>query len=222
MATIDQQIEALEFERDGYEQYGKTDRVDEVNEQIEHWKAEREKHGGDAIADDDKPARDRSVGDGIITEAEAAKEGPVDGEAEANKRAEAHARQKFDVADTALLPEDEAAKEQPQGEEIANENAAAHRAETPPDSVEPHTISEADAAKQARREAAAAGANVTPTDAKAPNADSARSDQVDYNAKTIDQLKDILKGRDVDFSKFSLKGEYVEAAETSDPGAPQS
>lgn len=38
---------------------------------------------------------------------------------------------------------------------------------------------------------------------------------VDYNAKTIDELKVILKARGVDYSKFSLKGEYVEAAETS-------
>ncbi len=29
---------------------------------------------------------------------------------------------------------------------------------------------------------------------------------IDYNAKTIDQLKEILEPRGVDFSKFSLKG----------------
>lgn len=42
---------------------------------------------------------------------------------------------------------------------------------------------------------------------------------VDYNEKTIDQLKEILEPRGVDFSKFSLKGEYVEAAEQSDQAA---
>lgn len=41
----------------------------------------------------------------------------------------------------------------------------------------------------------------------------------DYNAKTIDELKVILEPRGVDYSKFSLKGEYVEAAEKSDPAA---
>lgn len=44
---------------------------------------------------------------------------------------------------------------------------------------------------------------------------------IDYNEKTIDQLKEILEPRGVDFSKFSLKGEYVEAAEKSDPSADQ-
>lgn len=44
---------------------------------------------------------------------------------------------------------------------------------------------------------------------------------VDYNAKTIDELKVILTERDVDFSKFSLKGEYVEAAEQSDKAQAQ-
>ncbi len=42
---------------------------------------------------------------------------------------------------------------------------------------------------------------------------------IDYNAKTIDELKVILEQRGVDFSKFSLKGEYVEAAEQSDTAA---
>jgi len=39
---------------------------------------------------------------------------------------------------------------------------------------------------------------------------------VDYNEKTIDELKEILETRGVDFSKFSLKAEYVDAAEQSD------
>lgn len=74
----------------------------------------------------------------------------------------------------------------------------------------------AKAAAETHQRAAAETGQVAATDA---GGTPPTGEPTDYNAKTIDELKAILEPRGIDYSKFSLKGEYVEAAEKSDPAA---
>lgn len=99
------------------------------------------------------------VGDGVISEAEAAKQGPVDGEKIANERAAEHRKQKHSVGGTPVIDEADAVKEPAdKAERAANERAAAFRGEKYPDpwtahvTTEPEVAAEVpDTAKQAEK-----------------------------------------------------------------------
>lgn len=89
------------------------------------------------------------VGDGVISEAEAAKQGPVDAEKVANERAAAHRKQKYGVGDSPVIDEAEAAKEPADAvEKAANARAAALRSEKYPDGWESHVVTEPEVAAQ--------------------------------------------------------------------------
>ncbi|MEZ3156861.1 hypothetical protein AB1K56_08000 [Microbacterium sp. BWR-S6Y] len=103
----------------------------------------------------------------------------------------------------------------------ARQQAAADGKDVTPDEASPDPDKvkrDADAAaKAAAGETHARGADETgQVDATEAGGTPPTGVPVDYNALTIEDLKGILTLRDVDFSKFSLKGEYVEAAEQSD------
>lgn len=89
------------------------------------------------------------VGDGVISEAEAAKQGPADGEKIANERAAAHRKQKFGSGDTPVIDEAEAAKEPADAtEKAANARAEALRSEKYPDPWDAHIVTEPEVAAQ--------------------------------------------------------------------------
>lgn len=150
MSTIDQQIDALEFERDGYATFGRDDRVKDVDEQLAHWNALREKHGGNADAADPAAKKSKSVGGEIITEAEAAREDPAkDGEKRANALAAKHAGEKLDVAGVPVVTEAEVAEhDSPEKvEERSNALADQQASEPTPATADPHVVTEAEVAQ---------------------------------------------------------------------------
>ena len=151
MSTIEQQIEALEFEREGYVTFGKKDRVKDVDKQLEYWRGQLEEHGATADAETLTPLQKKqAIGEGVITEAEAAAKGPaVDGEKVSNDRAAAHAAQDLADTDTPVVTEAEvAATDSPEEvEERSNELAAAQAAEDPKDVAEPNVVAEAEVAE---------------------------------------------------------------------------
>lgn len=147
MSTITQQIEALKFEREGYVTFGKDDRVADVDKQLQYWRGQRKKHGGKADAE---PLRridkKQAIGEGVITEAEAAAKGPsTDGEKLANERAAAHASQALDVADTTVITEAEVVvTDSPEKvEERSNDLADQHASEDEPAAVDATVVTEA-------------------------------------------------------------------------------
>lgn len=163
MGTIDQRIEALEFEREGYVTFDKKDRVADVDAELKHWRAERCKHGGKSDAETLSPTqRKRAVADGVITEAEAANDPAADGEAASNERAAAHAKQKAGANDTPIITEAEVAAEQEDPQERANDLAEEHASEEEPTGPDPAIITEAEAVAEAR----AAEDDEEPTGAK--------------------------------------------------------
>lgn len=143
-SEIQNKIDALEFEREGYKTFGKDDRVKEVDAELKHWRTELKKASGSTPADD---------GEGVISEAEAAKQGPVDGEKIANARAAAHRKQKYAVADTPVIDEAEAAAEpKDAAEQAANERAEQLRTEPAAEGPEAHIVTEAEVVKQAEED----------------------------------------------------------------------
>jgi hypothetical protein len=77
---------------------------------------------------------------------------------------------------------------------------------------------DANLAAWARREAAAAGKDITPK--KAKGAGKTTRDLTDYNAATIDELKDLIAARgEIDTSGLSLKADFVAALELDDEQA---
>lgn len=142
-SEIERKIAALEFEREGAKTFGKEDRVKAIDSELKHWRAEAKKADGGTPADS---------GDGVISEAEAAKEGPIDGEKIANDLAAAHRKQKYGVADTPVIDEAEAAKEPTDAaEKRSNERADALRSEAAPDAGEDHIVSEAEVVAAEKR-----------------------------------------------------------------------
>lgn len=92
------------------------------------------------------------IGDGVISEAEAAKAGPVDGEKIANEQAAAHRRQKYGVGDSPVIDEAEAAKEPTDAaEQRANDLSVALRAERAPAPWEDHIVTEAEVVAAEKR-----------------------------------------------------------------------
>ena len=82
---------------------------------------------------------------GVISEAEAAKEKPIDGEAVANARAKAHRSQKYASSDTPVISEAEAVKEPADAaEKTSNARAAELRSESFKDGLDAHIVTEAD------------------------------------------------------------------------------
>lgn len=148
MSTIEQQIEALEFEREGYVTFKKKSRIKDVDQQIEYWRSQLEEHGPDADAETLSPiAKKQAIGEGVITEAEAAAKGPsTDGEKISNERAAAHAAQQLATADTPIVTEAEVAvTDAPEKvQERSNALAAEHAAEEEPASIDAHVITEAE------------------------------------------------------------------------------
>lgn len=101
--------------------------------------------------------------DGVISEAEAAKKGPIDGEKISNANAAAHRKQKYGGADTPVIDEAEAAKEPADAaEKRSNELAARLRSEKYPDPFEAHITTEAEVVAKEK------GAGNLDPDAKAP------------------------------------------------------
>lgn len=148
MSTIRQQIEALEFERQGYVTFGKDDRIAAVDEQLEYWRGQLKERGADAPTEPLSPTeKKRAEADGgVISEVEAAKTPPADGEKASNDLAAQHAAQPATSPDTAVITETEAIANPPQtGEEQANAEAAEHATEAQPASAEPNVITEAQA-----------------------------------------------------------------------------
>jgi hypothetical protein len=146
MSTIEQQIEALEFERQGYVTFGKDERVAAVDDQLAYWRKQLKKRGGDAPTEPLSPTQKKQAeGEGgVISEAEAAKTPPADGEKISNELAAAHAGEAFTGPDTAVTTEPELiADPPPTGEEQANELAAQQAAQPLPDSAEPDVVTEA-------------------------------------------------------------------------------
>jgi hypothetical protein len=146
MSTIEQEIEALEFEREGYVTFEKPDRVKAVDAEIKRLKAELKKRSGTDEEDDSS-----EVGPKVISEADAAEEGPqTDGEDIANARAAAHREQSLDVVDTPVVTEAEVAEQDSpeKVEERSNELAADHAEEDQSDPVEAHIVTEAEVAEE--------------------------------------------------------------------------
>jgi len=155
-SEIKQKIRALEFERDGYVTFGKDDRVKDVDVELKHWRAELKK------ADDTDPG---DQVEGVISEAEAAQQPPVDGEAIANARADAHRKQKGAGADTPVIDETEAAKEPTDAaEKRSNALADRLRSEKAPTLTEETIVTEAEVVAAEKRAADA----VPDDDAEAP------------------------------------------------------
>lgn len=161
MSTIQQQIEALEFEREGYVTFKKKSRIKDVDEQLEYWRGQLEKHGPDANTEKvRKIDRKQAIGEGVITEAEAAAAGPsTDGERISNERAAAHRGQALDVADTTVVTEAEVAvTDSPEKvEQRSNDLAAEQAAETPPATAEASVVTEAEVAEEHAQETADQG-----------------------------------------------------------------
>lgn len=156
MSTIQQQIEALEFERDGYVTFKKKSRIKDVDEQLEYWRGQLEKHGPDADTEKVRRIdRKQAIGEGVITEAEAAEKGPsTDGEKISNERAAAHRGQALDVADTPVVTEAEVAvTDSPEKvEERSNDLAAQQAAEPQPATAEANVMTEAEVARETAQE----------------------------------------------------------------------
>lgn len=149
MGTIKQQIEALEFERQGYVMYDRPDRVEAVDEQLKYWRKQLKRQGGDAPTEPLSPTeKKRAEADGgVISEVEAAKTPPSDGEKVSNELAAAHASQSTATSEDLVISEAEAIENPPAtGEEQANAEAAEHAAEAQPDSAEPNVVTEAQVA----------------------------------------------------------------------------
>lgn len=156
MSTIEQQIAALEFEREGYVTFGKDDRVADVDEQLEYWRAEAKKRGAgdqtEALSPTEKKRAAADAAGEVISEIEAAATPPVDGEQVSNERAAAHASQEYSTAESAVITEPEAIANPPAtGEEQANAEAAEHAAEQEPASAEPNVVTEAQVAGNVER-----------------------------------------------------------------------
>lgn len=158
MADIDQQIEALEFERQGLVTYGKgEDRIAAVDEQLKYWRKQKKRRGGDAPTEPLTPGeKKRAEADGVITEAEAAAESPSNGEKVSNEIAAAHANQADIIVGEGVISDVEAAKEPTdQAEKDSNALAAQLASEKQPDAVDAHIVTEAEVAEKAKADTAA-------------------------------------------------------------------